>query len=67
MFGAHIIEKQFFAMQKIEDLEWREYLAYNIIYGYIRYNEPKSYGTLEFIVGFWVRVVCIDILLQIRI
>jgi len=39
-------------MWKIENLEWREYLAYNIIYGYIWYNEPKGYGALEFIVGF---------------
>jgi hypothetical protein len=35
MFGAHIIKKQLLAMWKIEDLEWREYLVYNIICGYI--------------------------------
>jgi hypothetical protein len=35
MFGAHITEKQFLAMWEIEDLEWRDYLVYNIIYGYI--------------------------------
>jgi hypothetical protein len=51
MFGAHITEKHFLAMRKIEELEWREYLAYSIIYGYIRYNEPKGYGVLGFIVG----------------
>ncbi len=51
MFGVHITEKQFLAMWKIEDLEWREYLTYSIIYGYIWYNEPKGYGALKFIVG----------------
>jgi hypothetical protein len=35
MLGAHITKKQFLAMWKIEDLEWREYLAYSIICGYI--------------------------------
>jgi hypothetical protein len=38
-------------MWKIENLEWRKYLAYNIICGYIRYNEPKGYKALEFIMG----------------
>ncbi len=51
MLSAHIIEKQFLAMWKIEDLEWREYLAYNIIYGYIQYNEPKGYRMLKFTMG----------------
>ncbi len=49
--GAHIIEKHFLAMWKIEDLEWRDCLAYSIICGYIQYNEPKGYGVLEFTVG----------------
>jgi hypothetical protein len=35
MFGTHITEKQLLAMWKIEDLEWKKYLAYSIIYGYI--------------------------------
>jgi hypothetical protein len=35
MFGAHITEKHFLAMWKIEDLEWREYLTYSIICDYI--------------------------------
>jgi hypothetical protein len=51
MLGAHITKKQFLAMWKIEDLESKEYLAHNIIYGYIWYNEPKGYGALEFTVG----------------
>ncbi len=52
-------------MWKIEDLEWREYLAYSIICGYIWYNEPKGYGALEFAMDCF-GVVCIDILLQTR-
>jgi hypothetical protein len=39
-------------MWKIEDLEWRDYLVYSIIYGYIWYNELKGYEMLEFIVGY---------------
>jgi hypothetical protein len=49
--GAHITGKKFLAMWKIEDLEWRDYLTYSIICGYIQYNEPKGYGMLEFTVG----------------
>jgi hypothetical protein len=52
MFNAHITKKQFLAMWKIKDLEWRKYLTYIIIYGYIRYNEPKGYGVLEFTMGY---------------
>jgi len=39
-------------MWKIKDLEWRKYLAYSIIHGYIRYNEPKGYGVPKFTVGY---------------
>jgi hypothetical protein len=52
MLGAHITEKRFLAMWKIEDLDWREYLVYSIIYGYIQYNEPKGYKVLEFTMGY---------------
>jgi hypothetical protein len=51
MLSAHITDMQLLAMWKIEDLEWREYLAYIIICGYIQYNEPKGYGALEFTMG----------------
>ncbi len=61
MFGTHITEKQLLAMWKIEDLEWKKYLAYSIIYGYIQYNEPRGYGVYNGLFG----VVCIEILLQI--
>jgi len=62
MLGAHITKKQFLAMWKIKNLDWMEYLIYNIIYGYIWYNESKGYGVLEFSGLFGV--VCIEILLQ---
>jgi hypothetical protein len=31
MLGAHIIEAQFLAKWAIKDLEWKEFLAYNIV------------------------------------
>jgi hypothetical protein len=49
MLGTHIIDKQFLAMWKLDNLEWRGYLAYNIICCYIQYHEPHEYGVLEFI------------------
>jgi hypothetical protein len=52
MFSAHIIKKQLLAMWKIEDLEWRGYLVYNTICGYIQYNGPKAYGMLDFTVSY---------------
>jgi hypothetical protein len=63
MFGAHITKKQFLVMWKIEDLEWRKYLTYSIICGYIRYNEPKGWNARVYSGLFGV--VCIKILLQI--
>jgi len=35
-------------MWKIEDLEWREYLAYNIICCYMQYHELLGYEVIEF-------------------
>jgi hypothetical protein len=35
MLGAHIKDNQFFSMWVIDDLEWREYLTYNIVCCYI--------------------------------
>jgi hypothetical protein len=61
MFGAHNTEKQFVAMWKIEDLEWREYLAYSIICGYIRYNEAKGWNSR--VNNGLFGVICIKILL----
>lgn len=48
MLGAHITESQFLSMWAIDNLEWREYLAYNIICCYIQYHQPRGYGALEF-------------------
>jgi len=38
MLGAHITESQLLFMWAIDDLEWREYLAYNIVCCYIQYH-----------------------------
>jgi hypothetical protein len=35
MLGAHIIEDQFLVMWAIDDMEWKEYLTYNIVCCYI--------------------------------
>jgi hypothetical protein len=51
MLGTHITEDQFFSMWAINDLEWKEYLAYNIVCCYIQYHQPREYGALEFEVG----------------
>jgi hypothetical protein len=52
MLGIHITKKQFLCMWAIQDLEWREYLAYSIICCNIQYHEPRGYGVLEFKVGY---------------
>ncbi len=51
MLGAHIAEDQFLAMWAIDDMEWKEYLAYNIVCCYIQYHQPRGYDALEFEVG----------------
>ncbi len=38
MLAAHIIECQFLFMWAIDDLQWKEYLAYNIVCCYIQYH-----------------------------
>jgi len=38
-------------MWVIEDLEWREFLAYNMICCNIQYHQPRGYGILKFEVG----------------
>ncbi len=49
--SAHITKAQFLVMWVIDDLEWREYLAYNIVCYYIQYHQLEGYGILEFKVG----------------
>jgi len=39
-------------MWVVKDLEWREFLAYNIVCCYIQYHQLKGYGVLEFEVGY---------------
>ncbi len=51
MLRARIEDNQFLSMWVIDDLEWREYLAYNIVCCYILYHQPGGYGTLEFELG----------------
>jgi hypothetical protein len=48
MLEAHITENQFLSMQEIDDLEWREYLTYNVICCYVHYRKPRGYDALEF-------------------
>ncbi len=52
MLGAHIKKSQFLSMWAKDDLEWREYLAYNIICCYIQYHQPRGYEVLEIEVGY---------------
>jgi hypothetical protein len=48
---GHITEKQFLAMWVIEGLEWKKFLAYNIVCCYIQYHQQREYKVLEFEVG----------------
>jgi hypothetical protein len=50
ILGGHITKKQFWTMWVVEHLEWREFLACNIVCCYIQYHEPRN-GMLEFMVG----------------
>ncbi len=60
---GHITKRQFLAMWTVEDLEWRKFLAYNIICCYIQYHQPRGYGALEFEEGclrlYALRYYCI--------
>jgi hypothetical protein len=47
MLNARILIEDFEPMWKIHDMEFWEYLAYNIIYGYIVFNDAHGYGVLE--------------------
>jgi hypothetical protein len=48
MMGTHITKRQFLSMWTIDDLEWREYLTYNIVCYYIQYHQLKRFNALEF-------------------
>jgi hypothetical protein len=47
MLNAQILIEDFECMWKIQDREFWEYLAYNIICGYIVFNDRCGYGVLE--------------------
>jgi hypothetical protein len=48
MLGTHLTKNQFLSMWAIDDLEWREYLKYNIMCCYIQYHQLRGYDALEF-------------------
>jgi hypothetical protein len=50
MFNALIMVDGFKHMWNIYDEEFLEYLAYNIIYGYIIFNDGHDYGMLEHLI-----------------
>ncbi len=61
MLGIHITKKQFLSMWAIQDLEWREYLAYSIICCYIQYHEPRGFevGYLGiYAIKYYYRLEC---------
>jgi hypothetical protein len=52
MLNAKILIEDFECMWKIQDREFQEYLEYNIIYGYIVFNNTRGYGLLEHLIGY---------------
>ncbi len=52
MFNARILIKDFVCMWKIHDMEFQEYLGYNILYIYIIFNDSRRYGVLEHLMGY---------------
>jgi len=51
MFNAQIFIKDFEQMWKIQDMEFYEYLAYNIMCGCIIFNNRRGYDLLEHLIG----------------
>lgn len=47
MLNARILNEDFECMWKIQDREFWDYLTYNIIYGYIVFNDSREHGVLE--------------------
>jgi len=47
MFNARILIEDFEHAWKIQDMEFWEYLAYNILCGYIVFNNGHGYGRFE--------------------
>ncbi len=46
MIGARVFEHEFFAMWVIDNIEFKEYLVYNMIYGYFIFD-GRTYGRLD--------------------
>lgn len=51
MLNVRIFIEDFECMCKIQGREFREYLMYNIICGYIIFNNGRGYGMLEHMIG----------------
>jgi hypothetical protein len=51
MLNAQIFIGDFEHMWKLYDREFREYLAYNIIYNYKFLNNIHGYGVLKHLIG----------------
>jgi len=53
MFNCDIMVDDFECMWKIQDVEFHEYFAYNILCGYIIFNDGHGYGLLEHPIGYF--------------
>jgi hypothetical protein len=51
-FNAKIIIEDFEHMWKIQDKEFCEYLAYNILCSYIVFNDNCGHGVLKHLIGY---------------
>ncbi len=52
MFNARILVEDFERIWKIQDREFWEYLAYNILCSYIFFNDNRGYGVLEHLISY---------------
>ncbi len=52
MFNARILVWDFEHIWKIQDKEFHEYLAYNILCSYIIFNDNRHYGVLKHFIGY---------------
>ncbi len=58
MLNARLFIEDFKCMWKIQDKEFREYLAYNIFCDYIVFNDGHGYGVLEYMSSYMVHMCC---------
>jgi hypothetical protein len=52
MFNAKILIEDFVRIWKIQDKEFWESLAYNILFNYIDFHDNCGYGVLEHLLGY---------------